>query len=152
MSSHTHIRAICILLTALSSTATYGEPTRLTNDTPLKSRPNQALDADGNPLPIPQEFAPAMEYRAVDAKVKAVNIKAPKRRHSSSSKAVASIADDASCRWLNSRMNELKKRLDAGSRLVDYINDEMRQYRRQWRCLQCDGNGPAAGDHARCGM
>lgn len=149
-SASRHLLALGLILLIGSASA---EPVQLSNSTPLKPRQDQALDADGKPIQL-REFTPALEYNAKEAQVVPISAGKQARRHSNtrSSRQRNAIADDASCRWLNNRMGELRKRLQSGSRLSDYINDEMHQYQRQWQCLDCSGSGPAAGDHARCGL
>ncbi|QSX33594.1 hypothetical protein JYB87_18100 [Shewanella avicenniae] len=151
MSPRIAILAACLLLTTFSGATSAEKTSPLTNNTPLKQAQDQALDADGKPLPMPQNYAPALEYRAKEAKVNPVKVNAPKYKPPRSSP-TAAIADDPSCRWLNSRMSELRKRLKSGSRLVEYLTEELQQYRQQWQCLKCSAAGPAAGDHARCGL
>ena len=138
--------SVCLLW----SVTTAAEPVQLTNNTPLKQQQDQALDSNGNPIQL-REYTPALEYNAHEAKVVPLSTGKTTRR-SQQTRHITAIADDASCRWLNNRMGELRKRLRADSRLRDFINDEMSQYQRQWQCLDCAGSGPAAGDHARCGL
>lgn len=125
--------------------------TELTNTTPLKQSQDQALDADGNPIALPQEFAPALQYRADEATVAPIKVKAQRSKKHATAK-TTQVVDDAGCRWLHSRVSELRRRLKSDTRLADYFHDEMREYQQQWQCLKCDGAGPAAGDHARCGL
>ncbi|MCH1919679.1 hypothetical protein L9G15_09560 [Shewanella sp. A3A] len=147
MSLAPHITLSLLLLVASSHLTA----TELTNNTPLKHPQEQALDADGNPIPLPTEYAPALEYHAHEALVTPVKV-SPQRNKTRQSAKADKVADDAGCRWLHSRMGELKRRLKSDTRLAEYFHDEINQYQQQWQCLKCAGAGPAAGDHARCGL
>lgn len=143
--------ALRLMLGLLLLAASNVPATELSNNTPLKHTQEQALDADGNPIALPQDYAPALEYHADEAKVTPLTLNTKRSKTRQSAK-TDKVADDAGCRWLHSRMSELKRRLKSDTRLAEYFHDEINQYQQQWQCLKCNGAGPAAGDHARCGL
>lgn len=62
-----------------------------------------------------------------------------------------SVANNPSCRWLNTRMTSLERNLDSGvnSRNQHYQQElDMRQD--EWQCMKCGAEGPEQADHAVC--
>ncbi|MFQ6372110.1 hypothetical protein [Shewanella sp. YIC-542] len=110
----------------------------------------RAVDANGNPLPIPREFEAALEYRSREADVPVIKNTPQKRARKSRQKTAPQVADDASCRWLYQRMTTLQNRLQQQSHIDKYLQVELGRYRQQWRCLKCAKGGPGSAELSRC--
>jgi len=120
----------------------------LNNQTP---RPhNRAVDADGKPLPVPEEFKAALEYRAVEARTPVISSGDHKKSRASKTKTTPTVANDASCRWLHNRITDLQRRLESSSHIDAYLEAELSQHQQQWSCLKCASTGPSSADLSRC--
>lgn len=123
-------------------------------------KPDSALDSEGNPLLIPTETRSALEYSqpasANYSLPKNKKPKKPKRKKALSRKqqiaSRANVANDPSCRWLNSRMDQLERTLASSSKNTRYghHSDELKIRHSEWKCMKCGAEGPRQSDHDRC--
>lgn len=110
-----------------------------------------ALDSEGNPIAIPQQFEAALEYESAPLPKASRDSKPTKSRKKKASKPRRQVADDPSCRWLDKRMTELERRLrQKGSHTARFLQAELGEHQQQFRCLKCSGSGPETQDYSRC--
>ncbi|QUN05839.1 hypothetical protein KDN34_16970 [Shewanella yunxiaonensis] len=140
--------AIVLSVIFAFSTMPAAGATKLNNQTKLPE--NRAVGADGKPLSIPEHFQAALEYHASEAVTPVLNISDSQTSSKQPRSKQRAIANDASCRWLASRMADLNSRLQKGSHIDSYLQAELNDYRRQWSCLKCDSGGPSSADLSRC--
>lgn len=127
------------------------------------------LDSDGKPLPIPAEQS-ALDYAAPaitpdfnsdfnsddSAKTKAHNKSAAnhKKKKLNRKQQLASrenVANDPSCRWLDTRMSQLETQIgNKRDKAADHQNAELSARQQEWQCLKCSIEGPAPEDYHRC--
>lgn len=132
----------------------------LNNQSLLRPRQHNretALDSEGRPLAIPTEVTPAMELGPESRawlKESRSDKAAPSAHRSAKSKTSAGkdrgkVANDPSCRWLDTRIDQLEDLL-ASSGGGAHHQDELRARMGEWRCLKCGADGPKQGDHSLC--
>ncbi|QQX80472.1 hypothetical protein JK628_00900 [Shewanella sp. KX20019] len=118
------------------------------------------LDDQGQPLTIPTQPKTALSYtpikpsktskthKPLPSKPKAKAKKISRKQQLANRK---TVANDAGCRWLNSRMNLLEKNLNLG---VNHRNmhhqQELNVRQEEWECLKCGMEGPDQADHHSC--
>ncbi|MGX9462276.1 hypothetical protein ACWXWU_13725 [Shewanella sp. A14] len=132
--------------------------TRLTNDNANTLPPQYASDHQGNVIIIPTEPSSALEYQADDIYLKpSLKKSAPNKTKTRSSRAVhpaiekTKIANDPSCRWLNSRLKHLKKkRHQTQNHQFSHYQDEIDIRQQEWKCLKCASTGPTDVDRNIC--
>ncbi|ABV89377.1 hypothetical protein [Shewanella pealeana] len=121
------------------------------------------LNDKGQPIRVPSEThsdfnyspptiegsSPASTQINKSKKKPSKQAKAKSRKQQLASR--SSVANNPSCRWLNSRMNSLEKHLSAG------VNSRNRHYQQEldirqqeWQCMKCGAEGPEQSDHASC--
>ena len=118
------------------------------------------LDDKGQPIAIPDKPQSHFEYHYVpptkryQQTVKAHPSNQKKSKKLSRKQLLASrqsVANDAGCRWLDSRMSTLEKKLTLG---VNHRNQHHQQEllvrQDEWECLKCGVEGPAQADHHSC--
>ncbi|MBV7316027.1 hypothetical protein [Shewanella sp. NIFS-20-20] len=126
---------VCTLSSGLVSAAD-APPLNATHPLPRDG----ARDAEGNPIAIPS-MPPNLVMPATQAPP--ARQETPTKRRQSSA---AHVANDPSCRWLNSRIKQLSdKRQRHG-----HQDTELNARQQEWQCLDCAGQGPKSGDHDRC--
>jgi hypothetical protein len=127
----------------------------LTNDN-ANSLPSQyASDHQGNEIIIPNGQRSALEYRSDDIYLKPtrekLTTKPTNTRSSITSQSTSTIANDPGCRWLNSRLKHLQKKLrQTQSNQFSHYQDEIDMRKREWHCLKCASNGPTDVDRNVC--
>ncbi|MGI2258523.1 hypothetical protein [Shewanella sp. GXUN23E] len=114
------------------------------------------LDANGNPIAIPQQTESALELPApelipISAKQeKQTKVKSQPAKKLSRKQALAnrdSVANDPSCRWLDQRLKQLESTL---KQKYGHQQDEYSVRFQEWQCLKCGAEGPVSGDHDKC--
>ncbi|WP_445946859.1 hypothetical protein [Shewanella sp.] len=61
------------------------------------------------------------------------------------------VANDVSCRWLNSRMDHLEGQLkQSGTQGLGHQAAELKIRKKEWQCLKCGVEGPSVADRSRC--
>ncbi|MFT5789297.1 MAG: hypothetical protein ACI8SJ_001413 [Shewanella sp.] len=119
------------------------------------------LDDKGQPLAIPTQPKTALSYTPVKqtettsaSKQSPSKPKAKKTKKMSHKQQLASrtkVANDAGCRWLNSRMNLLEKQLNLGVNNRNmHHQQELNARQNEWECLKCGMEGPNQSDHHSC--
>ncbi len=118
-------------------------------------------DSEGNPLPIPEAPQSALDYSAPQTSATKKNrtstkIAAPRRTTKakiSRKQQLANrdkVANDPSCRWLDSRLNQLEQQLEHQTAKANYQTDELHARQTEWQCLKCGAEGPNSDDYYRC--
>lgn len=135
-------------------------PDGLANDSP--SLPlGVVLDDKGQPLLIPEKPKAALSYTPIQQTKTPVALPSnnktktkTKTKKTSRKQQLASrqkVANDAGCRWLNSRMTLLEKNvsLDINHRNI-HLQQELNARQNEWECLKCGTEGPNLSDHNSC--
>jgi hypothetical protein len=61
------------------------------------------------------------------------------------------VANDAGCRWLDSRMDHLEgQSTQAGTQDLGHQAAELEIRQKEWQCLKCGVEGPSVADRSRC--
>jgi hypothetical protein len=61
------------------------------------------------------------------------------------------VANDVSCRWLDSRMDHLEGQLTpGGAQGLGHHAAELKIRQKEWQCLKCGVEGPSVEDRSRC--
>jgi hypothetical protein len=61
------------------------------------------------------------------------------------------VANDVSCRWLDSRMDHLEGQLTpGGAQDLGHHAAELKIRQKEWQCLKCGVEGPSVEDRSRC--
>lgn len=123
------------------------------------------LDSQGNPIPLPSQQRSALEIPSIkpSATSKTTQYKPtkktsrtkPKKRALSPKQQLASrtsVANDPSCRWLDTRMDQLEKKLtyEGNSGSKSYHQKELSAREREWKCMKCGTEGPNRVDRDKC--
>ena len=154
---HGLLALITILLFSLST------PLHADTTTPLPL--GTVLDNQGNPIPMPSQQQSALEIPSIkpSKSSKATQYKPtkktsrtkPKKRNLSPKQQLASrtsVANDPSCRWLDTRMDQLEKKLtyEGNSGSKSYHQKELSAREREWKCMKCGTEGPNRVDRDKC--
>ena len=123
-------------------------------------------DNQGNQIDLPQQPQSSFEfqsdettfYQASDtsqSNTKKQQKRSTKKPRKPSRKQLlasrSSIADDASCRWLNSRLSFLERKIQSKSNTqFGHHQEELAIRQQEWICLKCGAEGPATYDHGNC--
>lgn len=129
----------------------------LNNQSAVKLGKDGVYDSDGRPIKISQPSF-ALEYNAEEAFVAPYRLQnatksikgSGKTSTKTKSSAMAKMADDPSCRWLNNRITYLQGKVRSENRYQQHFDKELSDRLSEWKCLQCAGKGPSQGDHDRC--
>lgn len=156
-------RLLLLLMLSLSPMFAIGapdiaslKPEDSASETPKTLPLGTLLDANGQPMALPQQHQGAMHYQAPkQSPIKPRSNPAPssQRNHAGKGKSKASntkritVANDPTCRWLDQRLKQLQIQQQ---QRYGHQQRELTLRRKEWRCLDCAGKGPEAGDHARC--
>ncbi|AQS35402.1 hypothetical protein Sps_00182 [Shewanella psychrophila] len=120
-----------------------------------------ALDSEGKPIPIPATRS-ALEYHAPPIhkpkQAKRKKIQHPKKKNTktlSRKQQLASrvdVANDPSCRWLDSRMDKLEKSLSYTGNQASYAfhRNELKIRHKEWLCMKCGAEGPNQREYDTC--
>jgi len=120
------------------------------------------LDSEGNPISLPKQNRSALEFRSPEVKktdkyspLIQPRKKKPRTKKLSRKQQLTSrshVANDPSCRWLNSRMNKLEESLaSAGNSSANsYHKKELVIRNKEWKCMKCGVEGPEQKDYDRC--
>ncbi|MEI6859811.1 MAG: hypothetical protein V5788_08545 [Shewanella sp.] len=112
-----------------------------------------ALDSEGKPISIPTVQS-ALEYHTPPAYQTNKNISKHTPRPKKKSATILSkkqrlisrvnVANDPSCRWLDSRINKLEKNLSHAGNQNSYgfHRNELKIRHKEWQCMQCGAEGP----------
>ncbi|GGB58151.1 hypothetical protein K8B83_01110 [Shewanella inventionis] len=126
----------------------------LNNDNANQLPQQYATDSQGNIIAIPTKAQSALEYNAND-----IFIKPSLQKHIDANKAITSsahqtstnMADDPSCRWLQSRITHLqKKQRQTQNSSFSHYQDEIDIRESEWDCLKCATSGPNDVDRGEC--
>ncbi|RTR38224.1 hypothetical protein EKG38_14785 [Shewanella canadensis] len=125
------------------------------------------LDSEGNPISLPSRNQSALEFHSPTitkphhnpgvnpvpnkrtSKKKARTKKLSRKQQLASR---VNVANDPSCRWLNSRMNKLEESITSfgNSSTNNYQRKELAVRNKEWKCMKCGAEGPEQKDHDRC--
>jgi len=124
------------------------------------------LDSEGNPISLPTDKRSALEFRSPEVttssrpdvnpshhkKTRKKKVRTKKLSRKQQLAGRAHIANDPSCRWLNSRMNKLEENLTftGNNSANSYHKKELAIRSKEWKCLKCGAEGPEQKDHDRC--
>ncbi|MCF1428272.1 MAG: hypothetical protein LPH21_08105 [Shewanella sp.] len=114
------------------------------------------LDANGDPIAIPQrprsalelpspEFMPPSPTPKKNPKVRSRTTQKLNRKQQLANR--DSVANDPTCRWLDQRLKQLES---AQKQKYGYQQDEYSVRFKEWQCLKCGAEGPGRGDHDKC--
>jgi len=120
------------------------------------------LDSEGNPISLPIRNQSAMEFQSPTLKKnhhradtnptrkKKTRTKKLSRKQQLASR--AHVANNPSCRWLNSRMHKLEQSLTfiGNGSTNSYHRKELVIREKEWKCMKCGAEGPQQKDHDRC--
>ena len=121
-----------------------------------------ALDSEGKPILIPSQNRSAFDYHAEPHfKLQAPAKKKPKKLRRKSTKTLSrkqqlasrsQVANDPSCRWLDSRIDKLEKSLKhrGNQKSYGFHRSELKIRTTEWKCMKCGAEGPSQVDHDRC--
>lgn len=152
-------------LLALLSIFLFGFSTLLHADTTTSLPLGTVLDSQGNSIPLPSQQKSALEIPSIkpSKSSKTTQYKIPKKNSRTKPKkrplsakqqlaSRASVANDPSCRWLDTRMDQLEKKLtyEGNSGAKSYHKKELTVREREWKCMKCGTEGPNQADRDKC--
>ncbi|MEC4727554.1 hypothetical protein HWQ46_18580 [Shewanella sp. D64] len=155
------IHSIQLLLTLFI--ATLIAPSYADSNAPLPL--GAVLDSQGNPIPLPSKQESALEIPSLKPSktIRSTQHKLtnntprtkPKKRSLSAKQRLASrvrVANDPSCRWLDTRMVQLERELTykGNSRSRGYHQKELNIREREWKCMKCSTEGPSLVERDKC--
>lgn len=143
----------------------FGFSTLLHADTTTSLPLGTVLDSHGNPIPLPSQQKSALEIPSIKPSKtdKSTQHTLPhntsrtqsQKKPLSAKQQLASrayVANDPSCRWLDTRMDQLEKKLtyEGNSGSKSYHQKELSTREREWKCMKCGTKGPNQADRDKC--